>query len=657
MKNLTVKGLQTSKGKPKELVKSKIVVQKQVTRWWIWAIALGILLLTFFVYRHSLKNGFTNWDDPVYVVENQIITSLTSENIKAIFNTPVSLNYHPLTMLSLAVDYSFSELDPRGYHTTNLIFHLLNTLLVFGFVFLLSNRRWIPAATVSLLFAIHPMHVESVAWISERKDVLHVFFYLISLILYLRYLGSRKWMWLALAFLAFALAVLSKAVAVTLPIVILGIDYWKKREWSWKIILEKIPFFVFSIIMGLVAYNIQSHGAIAKPGVLTLMQRVIFASYGFWMYIYNMVLPLNLATFYPYPSLNEPGGSLPLLFNISPVIALIIIALVAITYRKTRLFVFGFFFYATTVALVLQFISVGNAVMADRYSYLPYLGLFFIIGHGLDLAWTGKDRIWQNLNIPLTMLVAGFSLWFSVLTFRQIKVWENNETLWSQVIENQPTGWVAYKNRGNYYGEQGKVEKAMADYQVLINNNQMDDQVYANLGNIYRMQNQMDKALEAYEKAANLKPQEINNVINLGIIYSIFKRYDESLANFDKAIQLGAPYKKIGSNRAYTLLLMGRFGEAINEYDKVIELFPNDLTHYQNRGLAWFNLNKYPEATLNFEQALRMAPNNPEVLFNMSVINYKQQKFREALQYAGEAAKAGRQIPESYMNELRSKVR
>ncbi|MCX6256650.1 MAG: tetratricopeptide repeat protein [Bacteroidia bacterium] len=625
-------------------------------------VVAAILLITFISYYPSLNNEFTNWDDPTYVTDNPLITSLQHENVSQIFSKPVSLNYHPVTMLSLAVNYHYSKLAPCPYHTTNLIFHLLNTLLLFVFIYILTRGNLIIPAIVALLFGIHPMHVESVAWISERKDVLYCFFFLAGLIFYLKYLDTRKYLYLLPALLVFALSLLSKAMAVSLPVVFFVLDYYRGRKFDWKSILEKIPFLAMSVIFGIIAINVQAQGAIAKPGVLTLFQKFCFASYGFWMYLVKLVVPFKLSTFYPYPRLTD-GGSLPLIFYLSPVIALIVAGAVAISLRKTKVVLFGFLFFLATIALVLQLMPVGKAVMADRYTYVPYIGLFFMIGYGFNKLFENPKTA-KALKYSCATVLAFFIVTMAYLGNAQTKVWKNSGTLWTQVIDNYPTSDVAYKNRGNFFGDLRETAKAMSDYNVLLANQEADGQIYGNMGNIYRMREEYQKAYEAYDKAVKMEPGYAIAYINRGIIFSILKKYDESLADFDKALQLGANPPKVIENRAFTWLYKGEVTNNPADYDKAFADFnylvgqnPEDFNLYLNRGLTRFKISKFEEALKDFEYSVRLNPKYAGTYFNISVCYYKMNNFKKALEYGKQAKAMGYSVADNYLAELQQKAK
>lgn len=632
------------------------------TQWYF--LALILIGLTLAVYHPVLDFDFTNWDDPTYVTENLMIRSLDSDHLKEMFTKPVSLNYHPLTMISLAKDYHIAEmfgeaspenpfpgLNPAMYHFTNLLFHLLNTLLVFWFIFLLGKNRWIAFGT-ALLFAIHPVHIESVAWISERKDVLYTFFYLLGLVAYMKYLANNKMVYYILLFVFFVFSLLSKGVAVSLPVLLFGIDFFTRRKNSLKLILEKIPLLIVAVAFGLAAIRIQAEGAIAKEGVISLWQKLSFASYGFFMYLARFFAPVKLSAFYPYPELTL-DQSLPLVFQFFFPAAILLFAFVVWKWKKYRLLAFSFFFYFVTIALVLQFIPVGRAIMADRYAYVPYIGVAFFLLYGLKNLLEGlKPASHARTKYLFIALFVGFSSFMVYASSKQVKVWENSETLWTQVIQNYPQVDVAYKNRGNHYGSLMQADKAMADYQVLIDRNQVDDQTWGNIGNIHRMKGRNEEALQAYNKQIELAPEKYKGWVNRAIIYSILNQFDKSFPDFEKALELGAPMNVVAQSRAYSFLNAGQLNEAEQDFMYMIKFNRYDPKFFEGLGVCQYRLKKYNEAIRNFNNALKLNPGNGAFLFNISACYYGLNDLSQALDYAKRAKQAGYQVNEAYLQKL-----
>lgn len=592
----------------------------------IWA--LVIALLTAFVYSHAINNQFIDWDDYTYVVENPYVQQPTWDNLLQLWQTPVSLNYHPITMTSLALNLRWFGPEPSGFIAVNISFHALNTFLVFLLIWRWSGRQIAAAAFCAILFGLHPMHVESVAWVSERKDVLYVFFFLLSLLSYERYRRNKQYAWLAATFGLFTLACLSKAMAVVLPVVLLLVDYWRGRNLKEaKPYVEKLPFFLLSLFFGAMAISVQGGGdfggllilteqtqALAAADTFTPLQRLQFASYGFVQYILRFLLPVELSAYYPYPS---QEGVQEGWFILSPILFVLIWVAVIASMWRTKLFAFGIGFYFVTVALVLQFLSVGVVVMANRYTYLPYLGLAFIVGMGASY-WI-KQRPAMR---PVFMVTLGIlALVWSSLTWQRIEVWQNTETLWSSVIEQFPDQEHPYSLRGNYYGklsrtafnqEQKQVllQKAMADFNRAVELGSTRPQVYEGMGNVYGSLGQPQKALEAYQQAIRLAPNEGSLYINRAIAHSMLGNSEQALADYQQALAL-LPQRAgfICLNRGILYVERGAFQEALADFNIATQQLPNNPRSWYNRGVVYLQLGQAAAAKQDFQRSLQIDPN------------------------------------------------
>ncbi|MFA6923257.1 MAG: tetratricopeptide repeat protein [Bacteroidales bacterium] len=617
-----------------------------------------VALATFFSFYPSLKNDFTNWDDPTYLLENPMFLNM-HKNFNNIFSSFVSCNYHPLTMLSFAIEYKLCNyvFKPEVFHTTNVILHLINTLLVFWFIFLLSNKKIEVAFIVSLFFGIHPMHVDSFTWMAERKDVLYAMFYLLALITYIKYLKSneRKIQKLLPVFVFFVLSVLAKAVAVTLPVLMFLLDYYYQRKLTKKLIFEKIPFLIFSGIMGVIAVKAQSTEAIAKFEVFTLLQRFEFASYGFFAYIYKFFIPVKLSAFYPYPAI--VNDRLPLIYNVSLGAMPILIFLIYLSLKKTKIIVFGFLFYFITIALVLQFVSVGAAITADRYAYIPYIGLLFMLAMGYSRIHNNPFPLFRNFKYILIILLFGSACIFSYLTYQRTKIWESTDTLWTDVLNKYWHIEVAHKNRGNYYAQKGMYEKAFIDYNALDSMNSKDAKVYSNRGNIFGLQGKWAQSLADYSKSIQLDKNNSDAYLNRAITYSMMKEYKKALEDYNIAIKFIPNAVKLYQNRAFTYLSLGENKKAIDDYSYCISQLPNDTNTYFFRGVAYFNMKNYKEALKDNNEAIRLKPNYFNAIYNRSVIYKSMGKYKEAMEDAKRAKELGYPVSESYMNELAAKVK
>lgn len=589
---------------------------------------LCILCLCFWLYQPALSHDFTNWDDAVYVTENPMLMFPNPANKQAIWKEAVSLNYHPLTMYSLSLDCRLTRpgaLPPaRPFIATNLYLHLFNTLLVFVLVWSLSGF-WEAGVLSAALFGIHPMHVESVAWISERKDVLYGFFFLLSLIAYLPYARRGGRHWYLLGFLFFVLSCLSKAMAVSLPLVLLLLDFyegrlWKNGKWAWSVVLEKIPFFAVSVYFGLLAVQIQSNGALADFKVFTLFQRFLFASYGFVQYLYKFFVPFPLTTFYPYPD-EIKQGTVPVSYYFYLPMALGILGTALWSMRRSRLLAFSVGFYFFTVAFVLQFISVGVVIMADRYTYLPYIGVGFLASMGFSALWRRDLGRLKALQWPITALAVLFLGFLAWRTQAQVGVWKNSEVLWTNVLKYYPNATEAYKSRGNFYGKTGRLDLAMQDLQKAADLGSKDAGVFNGLGNCYGSKGLLDKALEVYTQGIAFNSDNGELYFNRGITHARKGAFAEAISDYVQALpKLPAKKYDILSARGYAYLNNKQYPEAIADFDQLVGNSTATADAYQNRGIAYFNLKNYQAALRDLEQASRLAPNDANIQKNIQVI-------------------------------------
>ncbi|MBS1774263.1 MAG: tetratricopeptide repeat protein [Bacteroidetes bacterium] len=522
---------------------------------WIWIVAIVLFTLACYAPVFSDQKEFTNWDDDQYVTDQPLVKSTDGETISELFkpSTAVMLNYHPLTMLTLAWDYekgydeATNTVSIAPFIKTNIILHLLNVALVFLLVYRLGKKKIWTAGVAALLFGIHPMHVESVAWISERKDVLYCFFFLLSCLAYLRYLDKQKTLWLGITFVLFVASCLSKAMAVPLPLVLLLIDYLEKRKITAKVLAEKLPFLVVSVWIGITAVHVQA-GALEGMQDVTFLQRILYAAYGFTMYWVKLIAPIQLSAFYPYPV-----GGVPGYYYLTAIIALAIIITPIIIYLRKKdegssITLFSVLFFAAMTGLVLQFVSVGQALMADRYSYVSYIGPLFIAGSVLN---NGIDNPkFKNIAIGI---IAVFVIAFAALTYNRIQVWENSKTLWTDVIAQYPyqlkdnngktevTQYgvkTAYKNLGEYYADHQQFDSAYHYYDILVRSGSTDAEVWSNIGNLHFLKKQIPEALAAFDKAIALNPKNEDNYLKRGLIYMQEGKNTETIAEMDKILKL-----------------------------------------------------------------------------------------------------------------------
>ncbi len=555
--------IKTMKNKKKQTRKSKPVglensfIEKNA----IWMLA-GILGLTFLAYTPAIQNGFV-WDDTPYLLANSIVQNF---NLKDIFSEYVLGNYHPVTIFVLAAEHQLFGLNPKGYHVVAILLHLLNTVLVY-FTFKKLTSKTIVALVVTLLFGIHPLHVESVAWIAQLKDLLYTFFFLLSYFYYLKYLDDKykQFLWISLGL--FLLSVLSKAMAVCLPVLLVLTDFYKNRKWNnISVLMEKAPYFIISLLFGILAIFAQeASDAIASNESYTFFHRMLFASYGFINYIVKLILPYGLSPFYPYPILEN--GSVPVHFYIYFVSALAMVAVIFYSLKNTKVTFFGFGFFIITIFLVLQLLPVGDAIMADRYSYVPSLGIFFILATMFNFLW--EKTKYKMAGLGVLILFSGF---YSFKTMQQCKVWENELTVWNTVIDQYKTASVAYNNRGMASRGIAGPEEILKDFNKSIALNPNNFHAYNNRGNLLTSIKKMDEAIASFNQAIELNPDFHEAYNNRGVVFSQQNQHEKALVDFQKSVEIAPNYTEGIVNIGISYLFLQQTEKACLEFQKAKNL-------------------------------------------------------------------------------------
>ena len=617
------------KGEVKVKVKAKPKgIQKNMTTWyWLG----GILVATLLVYWPSFSNGFV-WDDLVYIQENPLIYTI---NLSNIFSTYLAGNYHPLTVLVHAIEYQFFHFNTTGYHVVNVLIHLLNTSLVFYFIRRLTSNERIALVT-ALLFGLHPIHVESVAWVAELKDVLYTFFFLGALISYLHFSEKRNAGWYGLALGLFVLSALSKGMAVSFALVLVVIDIFQGKKFNGKVILEKIPFFVLSIVFGIIAIQAQVHETALHDDTIGWAQRIVFACYSYITYLQKLIFPFPLNAYYPYPV--APHEAIPVLYYVYPVMVLILAGYTFYALRHQKKIFFGIAFFTTTILLVLKLMPVGYALMADRYAYIPSIGIFYLAGEGLNWLWS-NTTIQARKGISIALLAAG-ALFYGYSTFARSQVWKNEFTLWSDAIEKDPTMAIAYLNRAAYYTDEEKFQEAEVDLNKAIALNPAYADAFFNRGVVLERTGRPEPAMEDYTRTISIKPGYSKAYINRGNLYRNVQQYDAALADFNKGLELD-PRQYVGYNgRGILYQNLNKNEEAIVNYTKAIEINPGYINAIVNRGNAYSALNNLTAALNDYNEAIRvnsqfgMAYNNRALVeIKMNDMTKACEDFRKAVEF------------------------
>ncbi|HEX2900018.1 MAG TPA: tetratricopeptide repeat protein, partial [Bacteroidia bacterium] len=561
---------------------------------------------------------WTNWDDDRYVYENKLVAEA---DYSAIFSTPVAGNYNPLPIATFALEWQVAGDNPWLYHFDNLWLHLVCTALVFWLLGLLGLQPlW--AGFAALMFGIHPLHVESVAWITERKDVLYGLFYLGSLIAYLRFQRSGDRAAYVLCLLLFALALLSKIQAVSLPLAMIALDAYQGRKWTIKAGLQKLPFFLGAATMGIVGMallqDIHSLNAETQFG---WSERLVLGLNAFFIYLVKAVIPYETCIVYPYPAAVGIQHVLGAVAAMGMVLAAILLR------KKAPSLFFGMAFFAVSVVFVLQILGAGHAYQADRFTYISYIGLFFAMAMGAQrLAASNRSRTLVLAGLGVVMV--GF---YGIRSREYIPKWENSFTIWSDMIEKYPNRFaLAYINRGDHLRLHQQKDRGMADFSTAISLNPNFYMGYLNRADLCFELGEDARAIADYTQALRLlgpfgEDAEHNLIIvqalgNRGSLHARNGRFQEALADLNPALAQLPDDLNLLNSRALTWLDLGMFPEAIADLSAILELQPRSVNARINRGVAYMNIGKLDDALRDFDMALQDDPQNQSARMNRDMI-------------------------------------
>jgi tetratricopeptide (TPR) repeat protein len=528
-------------------------------------------------------------------------------------------------MLTYMADFTFFGLSPAGYHLTNLIFHVLNGLIVFAFIAALSRNNHVGFLT-AMFFAVHPLRVESVAWVAELKDVLSSFFMLLSLWAYVKFLEDRRQRWYFSSLVLVVLSLLSKPMAVSLPFVFLLIDYHSEKKLNVRSIVEKWPFFALAVIFSMIAYFAQSHsGALSEQTVLPLMQRIALPFFGVLFYLYKTVVPVHLCAFYPY----EYGGLFEYPYGYI-VAATGIGAAAFFLARHSKKALFGLLFYLVTLLPVLQIVPIGTGIAAERYSYVPMIGIYYLIALGGERLLRGAISTNRAVRIGFSAGLGAVFLLLAFLTFKRSEVWRDSVSLWSDAVAVCPSP-LAFDNLGNELQRLGRNDEALVQYRRALAIFPNDPFARCNIGNYLLDCGKTNEAVAEYRRAIANNPNLPDAHINLGNALMISGKTDEALTEYLAALKLNPNSAEGWYNFGTALLQLDRTGEAIVNLRKALELAPDHSGAHNNLGAALLKTGSTNESIIEFRKALESSPNYEEALENLGLAYLKSDRAEDAI--------------------------
>ena len=609
----------------------KAIVEKRAT----WVVCLFLVISTSIVYGQMLNHDFVYFDDQRYVADNSVVKAgLSVEGLTWAFSTTMAEFWHPLTWLSLMLDTQLFGLNPGGYLFTNLLLHILSTLLLFLFLKRATGSVW-QSGFVAALFALHPLHVESVAWIAQRKDVLSTFFWMLTILSYGFYVQRPGCKTYLAVVLFLVLGLMAKPMLVTLPFALLLLDFWPLNRFkdttsvksaclsALALIREKIPLFAVITAASFVMYLAQKgEGRIKSLAVLALENRLANVLVSYTGYIGKMLWPKKLACFYPFPDAFpwwQVGGSFFILALISGF---------AIRYiRQYPFMIVGWLWYLGTLVPVIGFVKIGVFAMADRYSYVPLIGLFVM------LAWGVPELLarWQHRRIAAAGLAAVALVICLASTWFQVRVWQNRTTLFTHAVQVTTGNYLAHNGLGEQLRQERRFDEAIGHFLESLRIKPKYIPTYINLGYTYTAQNKIGQAIAYYSEAAQKKPNHPQPHQVLGILFEQQGELEKAVTHLKATLEIKPENAVAHRYLGNALLAQGKLPQAIHHYSESLRIQPANADVHYNLGIALEGLGKTAEAVEQYSLALARNPENADAHYNLANLLVRQQKYERAV--------------------------
>jgi tetratricopeptide (TPR) repeat protein len=588
-------------------------------------ILVGLAALVAATYAPVRNNDFVSFDDPSYVTENpHVRAGITAHGLLWALTTGDAANWHPLTWFSHMLDVQFFGINAGPHHVTSVLFHIANTCLLFGLLLSMTGAPGRSALTAAL-FAVHPMHVESVAWIAERKDVLSTFFGLLTLYAYVAYVrrgGATRFL---SSLVLFALGLMAKPMLVTLPFLMVLLDWWPLRRFNAKtmprkLVQEKIPFFVLAAISSGITIMVQhTGGAVRTLEAVPLQARLSNALVSYIAYITKLIWPVRLAIFYPLPK------SIPAWEAIGSALIIAVITVVVFKFGSRYPYLpTGWFWYLGTLVPVIGLIQVGEQAMADRYSYIPSIGLFILASWGIaDLLSRRNSAIKFVALLAILLIVV-----FAITSRNQLSYWKNNFTVWNHALAVSEDNYFALVHVGNVVLAGGNEifpkadpDKALTYFSRALEIRPDFDLALDNMGIVLLNQGKHPEALPYLTKAVQVSPNFSHAHNDLGVAMERFGRFDDAISEYEQAVRLDSNLQVAHVNLAKLLATRGRLDDAIREYSEAIRLKPDDPVPHYDLGIVFNSKGDVRRAIAEFSIVLKLKPDSAEAQRALSLLS------------------------------------
>lgn len=575
------------------------------------------------VYWPVYNYDFIKYDDDTYITNNtNIQLGLNWKTIRWAFTTDYTGTWHPVTWLFHMLDYWLFKNWAGGYHLINVLFHIANTLVLFYVLMRMTGAVW-PSAFVAAIFALHPLHVESVVWIAERKDVLSTFFWLLTMWAYACYVENPRLGRYLTTFVFFVLGLMAKPMLVTAPFVLLLLDFWPLgRKFSRRLLIEKIPFFICSFIDCVITFLVQRRsGAVADLESFGLITRINNAVVSYITYITKMIWPSRLAVLYPHPG---SGLSTTKIIVCGLLLALISIYFIY-TARRYRFFAVGWLWYLGMLVPVIGLVQSGAQAMADRYTYMTLTGLFIII------AWSAKEFVSKQRYKTLALLAVAILIASGVTTFRQLRYWKNSLTLFEHALQVTENNYLIHSNYAAYLSKLGRLDEAIEQFNKLLKIKPDSAEAHNNLGSALLRTGSIQQAVEHFRLAIKYKPDLPQAYFNLAVALKNQGRLEEAVSCYKQALKIKPGYIDARLNLAATFNELKKFDEAVESCDKVLELEPANVIAHGYLSLALAAAGKIDEAIEEVRFVLNARPDDVEMHRNLGILLERKGKTAEAI--------------------------
>ena len=594
-------------------------------------ICLLLLCAVFAAYAPVYHFDFVSFDDPDYAAENpHVRAGLTPEGAIWAFTSSYAANWVPLTWLSHMTDWSLFGFHAGAHHVTSVILHGLSTLLLFAVLYRMTGERW-PSALVAFLFGLHPLHVESVAWIAERKDVLSGLFWFLTIWAYIRYTERQGAVRYAMLLAAFSMGLLAKPMMVTLPFVLLLLDVWPLGRASALggqtttavLVREKVPLFVLAAGASVATYLVQrGGGAVISMESISSGERLANAFLSYLTYLGQTLWPAGLAVFYPFPQ------KLPWWQGAGCAAAVLgITVLLARVFRRAPFLLVGWLWYLGTLVPVIGIVQVGEQARADRYTYVPLVGIFIM------LAWSAATAVrrWPGTKWAVCGVLAAVSVACLVLTRMQVGYWKDSESLFRHAIDVTQGNYVAYNNLGVVERDRHRLTQAMADYREALRIRPSSLEAHSNLSEALLKEGRLDEATVQILETLRLKPDSAEGHVNLGAALDKRGKLDAAMAEYREALRLAPENAVAHSGLGGVLADLGRTEEGLRELREALRLRPEYADGYYSLGWLLATQGRAAEAIPNFQEAIRLDPDDTEAHYNLGTALAAEGRLGEAM--------------------------